>query len=162
MGLFRGVKKAAGKVVDIRVDKWMSFNSLRENTSKTAGMVKNVFTPEKATHTETFEQAMARLNLTDNDLKARQKEFTRLFLFFLFLGLIVIAYGIYMAITSRYLVALISTCISLYIFSQAFRFHFWLFQIRQRKLGCTLSEWFNSEIKKHPSKQSLPTRTKRR
>jgi intracellular multiplication protein IcmV len=27
------------------------------------------------------------------------------------------------------------------LFANAFRFHFWAFQISQRKLGCTLAEW---------------------
>ena len=155
MGLFRGIRKVAGKVVDVRVDKWMSFNTLKENTGKTTDMVKGVFTPEKATRKETFSQAMARLRLTEKDLAEREKEFMHLFLFFLGLGLCVIAYAVYMAIVGKFMIAFIAICIALYTFSQAFRFHFWLFQLKNRKLGCTLKEWFHSQIDK--SSTTTPT-----
>jgi len=34
--------------------------------------------------------------------------------------------------------------------SQAFRYHFWYFQIQQRKLGCTLEDWKQSWVKSNP------------
>jgi len=37
--------------------------------------------------------------------------------------------------------------LTLYVLTQAFRYHFWLFQLRNRKLGCTLSEWWNARVK---------------
>lgn len=156
MGFFGGVKKAAGKVFDVRVDRWMSFESLKENTRSTTSLVRDVFTPEQATHHETFEQAMARLKLTENDLNQRVKEFTRLFIFFTGLGLCIIGYALYMAFTYRYMVSIISLCIASYVFAQAFRFHFWLFQIKNRKLGCTMKEWFHSKIMTPSEQAKLP------
>lgn len=158
MGFFSGVKKAAGKVFDVRVDRWMSFSALKENTQNTKSLIKDVFTPEKAKHKETFEQAMARLQLTEADINQRKKEFTHLFLFFSALGLSIIAYAIYMAFTARYMVAFISLCVALYAFAQSFRFHFWLFQIKNRKLGCTIQEWFHSKIATPSENAKMPTK----
>ncbi|MFO1258847.1 MAG: type IVB secretion system protein IcmV [Gammaproteobacteria bacterium] len=158
MGFLSGVKKAAGKVFDVRVDRWMSFSALKENTQNTKSLIKDVFTPEKAQRKETFEQAMARLKLSEADLAQRKKEFTHLFSFFLILGLSIVGYAIYMAFTARYMVSFISLCVALYAFAQSFRFHFWLFQIKNRKLGCTIQEWFHSKILTPSESAKLPAK----
>ena len=31
----------------------------------------------------------------------------------------------------------------------AFRYHFWLYQLKRRKLGCTFQEWYRDEVKVH-------------
>ena len=146
MGIFRATKSVAGRMIDVRVDKWMSFSSLSEITDRSVQILKDLVIPQKATHPETFEEALTRLNLTEADLKQRQTEFSRLFFFFLSLATLIIAYGLYVAFVGNLISALIAFCIALYCLSHAFRFHFWLFQIKNRKLGCTLSEWFHSKI----------------
>lgn len=146
MGLWKSTKNITSKIFDIRVDKWMSLSYLKEVTGRTGYLVKNLVTPKKATRKETFEQALERLNITEADLVQRQKEFTRLLYLFLTLASLIIGYAIYMIIKGYAIVSLIAFCISLYTLSQAFHFHFWLFQMKNRKLGCTLKEWFHSKI----------------
>jgi intracellular multiplication protein IcmV len=36
--------------------------------------------------------------------------------------------------------------VSLVAFANAFRAHFWYFQTKQRKLGCTIQEWLNAGV----------------
>lgn len=146
MGMFSGIRKVAGRVVDVRADKWMSFHFIRDSFDKTAGVVADLVIPKQAERQETFEDALRRLNLTEDDIKARQSEFTRLVAIFMILGVSIIGYAIYMVIHKNYAAGLISICLSLYAFSQAFRFHFWLFQMKNRKLGCTIQEWLNSKV----------------
>lgn len=144
MGVFRSTKKVASKIVDVRVDKWLSVDYLKETSGHFKSLLVDVVVPKKARYSETFDEAVQRLNLSDSDLQARMHEFTKLFYFFIILSVTVIAYGLYLAYVGSFVPALIAMCLSLYSFTQAFRFHFWLFQLKNRKLGCTLREWFNS------------------
>ncbi len=148
MGIFR---KVGGKIVDVRVDKWMSWDYLSETANHFKSLCVDIVVPKQANTVETFEEAMQRLDLTEADLKERQKEFTKLCYFFLALALIVICYALYTAFTGAMLASLISFCLALYALTQAFRFHFWLFQIKNRKLGCSIKEWMNSEIRQAAS-----------
>ena len=153
MGLFSGFKKVGGKLVDVRVDKWMSLGVIKDSFEKTSSLISTMVTPSKAQRKETFREALARLNLTEADLEQRKKEFFRLVVIYTFIGLSIVFYGIFMAISSHFAAALISICLSLFSFGQAFKFHFWLFQVQHRKLGCTVSEWLNSKV----SGEAIPT-----
>jgi len=146
MGIFKSTKKAASKIVDVRVDRWMSLDYLADTTSRFKYLLIDLVVPKKAQYSETFEEALKRLNLTEEDIKQRKKEFTQLFYFFIFLALTIIIYALYVAFQGNILSTFIAFCLSLFCLTQAFRFHFWLFQIKQRKLGCTWREWLNSEI----------------
>jgi intracellular multiplication protein IcmV len=42
-----------------------------------------------------------------------------------------------------FIVSLVVTLIALIL---AYRYHFWYFQMKQRKLGCTFSEWYKQGL----------------
>lgn len=147
MKLFRKTKKFTGKIIDYRVDKWLSLDYLKETTNHLRSMVSHVIVPSRPRYSETFDEALQRLDLIEADLIKRQKEFTRLVYFFVLLSIIIVVYGLVLAYSGAFLCALIAFCLSVFSLSQAFRFHFWLFQIKNRKLGATLKEWFNSSAK---------------
>lgn len=137
------------KLIDVRVDRWLSLDYLKETSRHFQAIFRGTFVPQKPRYSETFEEAVQRLELSENDLIQRQFEFTRLFYFFIVLSLIVIGYGLYLAYFGHFIGAIVSFCLALYSFTQAFRFHFWLFQLKHRKLGCTLKEWFFSSTVLH-------------
>ncbi len=143
MGFF---KKVGGRVVDVRVDKWMSWDYLGDTADRFKILFLDIVIPKKASTSETFEEAMQRLDLTEQDLAERQKEWTRLCYFFLVLTLLVVIYALYTAFKGSMTSSLISFCLALYTLTQAFRWHFWLFQVKNRKLGCSIKEWMNSEV----------------
>lgn len=146
MGLFSGLKKVGGRIIDVRVDKWMSLSSIKDSFDKTSSILSGLVIPENAKRKETFQESLVRLGISEADLEQRKKEFFRLVVIYTLIGLSIIFYGIYMAIKQHFAAGLISICLSLFAFGQAFRFHFWLFQIQHRKLGCTLKEWLNSSV----------------
>ncbi len=146
MGLFTGVKKVGSRIVDVRVDRWMSIGVIKDSFEKTSSLISDMVVPAKAQRKESFQEALIRLGLTEQDLIQRKKEFFRLVVVYTIIGLTIVMYGIYMAVNQHFAAGLISICLSLFAFGQAFRFHFWLFQIQHRKLGCTVSEWLNSKV----------------
>lgn len=162
MGMFKSSKKTASRLVDVRVDKWVSLDYLSETADNFKVILLDSVIPKKATYSETFEEAMNRLELTEADLVQRQKEFSQLFYFFISLSIVIMSYGLFLAFTSTMVAALIAFCLSIYTLAQAFRFHFWLFQLKHRKLGCSIKEWLNGSLASSPEKglkvQNKPTK----
>lgn len=146
MGLFSGFKKVGGRIVDVRVDRWMSMGTIKDSFEKTSSILSDLVVPAKAQRKETFQEALKRLGISEADLEQRKKEFFRLVVIYTVIGLSIVFYGIYMAVNQHFAAGLISICLSLFAFGQAFRFHFWLFQVQHRKLGCTVQEWLNSKV----------------
>lgn len=161
MGFFSGAKKAAGHMFDVRVDKWLGWDYIVSATEDYKNIVKDMATAETPQYIETFDDAMKRLGLTEADIQARKKEFTRLFIFFIAISVLIILYGLAMAFKGYMVTALVSFCISIYTLTQAFRFNFWLFQIKNRKLGCTIKEWMNGKTFDHlvPSEGTQVTKS---
>lgn len=146
MGIFKSGKRVPGRLIDVRVDKWISWDYLNETADRFKILLSDIVIPKKATTSETFDEALNRLDLNEADLLSRKKEFTRLFYFFLVLAVAIILYGLYVAFSGSLAASIIAFCLAIYCLTQAFRFHFWLFQLKNRKLGCTFKEWFNSTV----------------
>ncbi len=147
MGLWSGAKSVVTKGLNIRVDKWMSLDHIEETFDRTKFILKDMLKPKKAQRHETFEQAMERLALDEEDVEQRKREFAKLTIAFMCIGLFILFYGAFMLYKGHAWITLITAFLSIYSFSQAFHFHFWLFQLKNKKLGCSFSEWFNSEIR---------------
>jgi len=108
-------------------------------------ILKALFTKSVPRQEETFEQAMERLGLTEEDVKKTASTYRLYAFFFLFLSACIFVYGFYLLFTTLSLagclLAMAATSVCL---AQAFRFDFWAYQMRVRKLGVTLTEWKKS------------------
>lgn len=150
----RGLSTVGGRMFNIRVDRWVSYDYLKGTFKQTSAMVRDTFTlpttPATPKITEHFEDAMQRMGLTEEDLKAQYHAYLRLCAFYALIFLGVLFYTVYMAWKGHFIGTLMALCLSLWVASFCFRYHYWSFQIKHRKLGCTLKEWFNSEISPQP------------
>jgi intracellular multiplication protein IcmV len=91
---------------------------------------------------ETFDEAVARFNLTEADLKEREKDYLFYAGIFLVLGLVSFVFGFYLLFVKRkFLDCLLGIAVAALFGTQGFRYHFWYFLIKQRKLGCTFDDW---------------------
>lgn len=97
---------------------------------------------EHDANTESFEAAKKRMNLDDKQLAARGKSLFRLAWLMFGVAVLVVIYAIYQLLYGTYQASLSSIVLALVSLSLFFRYHFWYFQIKSKKLGCTLSEWF--------------------
>lgn len=140
MGFFSRTGKILKPLVD--VPRWMDLPRLAKNGTMLVDIVKQLLVPQKAKITETFEDAMVRLQLSPTDIAQRAKEFKRLLFIFLAIFIVLLSYTIYLFLLGSIRPGLVSLVLVFIVLAQVFRYHFWLFQIKQRKLGCTLREWF--------------------
>ena len=121
---------------------WLGYNELKRETKTTWDIIKDVTTPPEPTRKETFAQAMQRLKLTDADVENTAHQYTIYTWLFLFLGAGTFAASFfYLFYHGTFFGWILGLSTAALFFVQAFRFDFWLFQIRHRKLGCTFEEW---------------------
>ncbi len=153
MGVFRkvgsGLSWAYKPAVDVKA--WMGWDIIKSSSRYVYGLGKEVFVPAEAKHQESFEEAMERLHLSETDIQDRQKEFARLFLIYALMGLAIFIYSIVLFFKMAFMGGILAIVVSALAFGMAFRQHFWLFQIKHRKLGCSLSEWYHSKIDEQSS-----------
>ncbi len=127
---------------------WLDIGNLSFISKGIWAIVKPLFVaPADPAHQETFEEAIARLNLTEDDIKEREKHYLLFTYLFLILAVAVFGYSFYLIL---YFKTFLGFCLGLTVvtllLSQAFRFHFWFFQTKYRKLGCTVQEWWDGKI----------------
>lgn len=144
MGMWKSIKSGLDTVFYIRPKKWVSWDFLTDNTKKNVEVVKDVFTIEKAKRKENFTQAMHRFGLTEKDLAPLRKRYLLFAYFFLTIALGIFFYGIQGLLQQYYGQFFGSLCLTLFVCSLAFRYHFWAFQIESKKLGCTLKQWWDN------------------
>lgn len=145
MGVLKSTGKILGVFINVRVDKWIGLSDHIQNTKYIAGRAKELFSPEEANRTETFEDAMQRLNVSEEQLDSTDKYFTFLLRMYVFIALLILAYSFYQMIIVKSVLSTIMTfSLVLYALANSFRYHFWRFQIRYRKLGCSFRDWLNS------------------
>lgn len=143
MGFFSGLKQAGSYVFNFKVTKWLGVDQIKDSTRNIADAGKTIFIPQQANFPETFEEALVRLNITEEQLQQRKKEFTKLMIVYLILALLIFCYGVYIVVSYRNFMGFVMCiAVTLYALTLAFRYHFWIYQIKNKKLGCTIKEWF--------------------
>lgn len=141
MGFWKTTKKTVGHVVDLRFDRWLDLASLGNTATYVWKQVKYLFSAKTLERPETFEEAVTRLDLAPEALAQQSQAFKFLAVFFLSSGIALLIYAIFTLLIGNWMGACISFALALYAASLAFRFHFWYFQITQKKLGCNIREW---------------------
>lgn len=130
----------------VNVFGWLGLGNLTQNAKDIKEMGSDFFKVDHETHKEDFDHAVARLKLNEKLLQQKEQSFLRLCMIFIGLALVILLYSIYLAWMGWFFSFLIALIVSGIAFAYAFRFHFWWFQVKHHKLGCTFKEWSESEI----------------
>jgi intracellular multiplication protein IcmV len=144
-----GFMKRSAKGTGKALGDWMGLSVTVGVARMMRNIVVAIFMPWKAGpkgEPETFEHAIERLGLSEEDIVARRRMFVQQAIFYTLLGFAVIASGVSLAFQHAIIGMLMTFLVSLIAFVNAFRAHFWYFQMKQRKLGCTLQEWLNGSL----------------
>ncbi len=142
MKIVSGVKKVVKPFVDVPT--WLGYRQLADMSQSIKNLFKGFFIPQKPEVEEDFAATMVRLNLTEADIQQRAKEFKRLAVLFALLSTAVFVYSIYLFWIGSWKGTLAGLAVTLVVLAYTFRYHFWLFQVKQRRLGCTFRDWWNS------------------
>lgn len=137
----RRVKKTAGTF-----SKWAGVPGLKQLFDFIQYLSHKIFKPEQMPD-ETYSEAIKRLKLTPADLEERKKMFKIQMLIYALGALAVGSYTVYLIMQGYWISVTASLLIAVFLAVSALKNHFWLFQMQQQKLGCTLQEWFHASIK---------------
>lgn len=125
---------------------WIGLNGLVDQFRTTWSVIKNLFTIRKPERQETFEQAMQRFNLTEQDVVQIKSRYLYYSLLFLSLAGVVFLYAFYLLILKDTFAGwMLGMAVSTLLLANAFRYNFWFFQIKHKKLGCTFDEWWRGK-----------------
>jgi intracellular multiplication protein IcmV len=125
---------------------WLGVNELTAYNRVIGDTLKTTFTPDKAQRKESFEQALKRLNLTEEDVQLRAKRYRLYSWIFAGFGLVLFLASFYYLFAYHTFAGWCLAMMSAVLFAaNAFRFDFWYFQIKHRKLGCTFNEWWRGK-----------------
>ena len=93
-----------------------------------------------------FDKVVAKLNLSEEELKVRAHGLLRLGYIMSFMAFVLFCYTGYLIVYGSLKAVLISSIEMIVALALAFRYHFWHFQIYRRKLGCSVKEWFQTSF----------------
>jgi len=134
------IKKFFKSFVDVK--KWSSYDEVSANTKNTWGLFRRLFS--RATgevRRETYEEAIVRLGLNEEQAIARKNNFLYSSLVYAAFALGFLIYFIYSLIHLRLLAAGLTIMLIVLMSLAAYREHFWYMQMQKKKLGCDFHEW---------------------
>ncbi len=137
----------------INIPYWFDWDRVKLFTGFVGSLFQHFFIPDierrkknEAVLTESFETAQKALKLSDKDLLVREKALYRLSILMLLLAFCIFIYTGYHLFWGTFRAALVSFVVMLIALALAFRYHFWYYQIKNRKLGCSFEEWFKKGL----------------
>ncbi len=133
----RSVKKA------FNAADWMGYRHIESSAKFLKQAVDEIFVPPPPGGTEDFSNAVESLGLTNDELVKKRRSLFRLSVIFVCLGFLVFCYALFHLLELHYRAFFPSLVLSGVCWAFAFRYHFWYFQIRVQRLGCTFHDWLN-------------------
>lgn len=141
MGIMSKTGNFLGHFFNVRVDKWVGVSFLKNTADVFVSASKELLKIQKTSNPEDFNEAVERLSITEEELKNQSYRYKLFAQIFLVLTFFVLGYGVYLFMHDNPMGTIMTAAISFYVLTQAFRYHFWHFQIERNQLGCSIREW---------------------
>lgn len=138
------IGRVFSRIFNIRT--WFDWERIKILTLALYNDAKAMFIPQKNKKDESFESAVTKLKISDIELLAKQKALYRLSLVMTLAACLILVYTGYQLFYGSFKAVIVSLVVMMLALVLAFRYHFWYFQIKSRKLGCTLYEWFRQGL----------------
>lgn len=128
----------------------LGFETLKQQTGSVKDIVKSAYKHADSDEHKptTFEDSLKHYGITEEKLQLRMRNALWTVYFCLALSVGTFGYGIYQLLNHFFTGGLMCSVLTLILWTMAFREHFNWFQMQQRRLGCTVKEWFLSLIHK--------------
>lgn len=130
----------------VNVSAWVGFHTLVNTTNDLVVKAKFYLLPQKADEQESFEEAKQRFNLDDAQLTEKAHDFLRIAIVCAMIAAFIFFYAVYLLFTGSFGSFILACVVSCLALATAFRYHFWFFQIKSKKLGCTFQEWLDGTM----------------
>ncbi|PIZ05114.1 MAG: hypothetical protein COY58_00700 [Gammaproteobacteria bacterium CG_4_10_14_0_8_um_filter_38_16] len=123
---------------------WVDWSAVKENGRTIGSFIKSIKTPDLNVPVQktTFEAAVKKYNLSDAQLQQQMRSHFRVACVCLLLGLGALGWAVKILLQGMITSSFVSVALSILMLAYAFREHFLYFQIKQRRLGCSVHDWF--------------------
>ncbi len=138
------IVKLISSILNVR--EWFDWERVRSFTLYLTNGFKQLFVPQKSVKAESFKDVTAKLDIDDENLLVKQKALLRLSLLMVVVAGLMFGYAGYQLFYGSFKAVIVSLVVTLIALTLAFRYHFWYYQIKHRKLGCTFDEWFRQGL----------------
>lgn len=125
---------------------WVDYDRVRASQKYIIRMCSVLFVPREQASSESFNEAQSRFKLSEDDLVIRKNSLFRLSLLMILIAFLLFMYVIYNLIHGYFVASFLSIVVMMLALALAFRYHFWFFQIQQKKLGCSFKEWYEKGL----------------
>ncbi|WP_367606414.1 type IVB secretion system protein IcmV [Legionella sp. W05-934-2] len=141
------IRSIFGRVFNFRY--WVDYDRLKGYSLYLWNGFKRFFVPQNqqgAGSQMQFDKAIKEMNLSEADLKSREVALIRMSRLMAILAGFIFLYSFYHLFYGSLQAAFLCYSVTLIAVALAFRYHFWYFQIKERKLGCSFSQWFREGL----------------
>jgi intracellular multiplication protein IcmV len=146
-------KKYSLKIVNIIVSIfnirwWIDYDRIKAFTLYLVDAIKQIviLKPQQLGSQTDFDKMVASLHLTEQALFSRQTSLYRISLWMCVVAFCLFGYTLYQLFYANYLAGLISLVLTLLSLVLAFRYHYWYFQIKEHRLGCSIRHWYQQGL----------------
>lgn len=136
---FQRTRGIIGRVFNLRA--WGNADGWWGHALDLTDSIQRLFVPQAPTKKETLEIVMRRLKLSKEQVLAKQRNFLFLAIFSFLIAIGCFCYLIYLIIEGHLAALPLSVAVFAIALAFSFRYHFWYFQLKQGKLGCSVQEW---------------------
>ena len=136
------IGRVLSRIINLR--SWFDWDRMKSLTLFLWNGAKKFFVPQQGPESESVEAAKKRLHLTDAGLLVQQKGLLRVSMLMVFFAFLLFLYAIYQFYCHSIKGGILSLVVMLIAVALAFRYNFWYFQIKERKLGCSIHEWYRN------------------
>ena len=121
---------------------WIDLDYLIDQNKLIFGILKALFRKPQPAQAETFEAAMTRLELSEADVSQRASSYRKIAWFFAFFTFISFTYAFFLLFRYKTILGfLLASAMTALFAVQGYKYDFWSYQLRQRRLGATFAEW---------------------
>lgn len=125
----------------VDVSSWMDLQGLRDTSKNIGEAFRDLQSVRIPPERETFDEAMQRLNLDEDGLKRRMRQCLYTAWLYFSIGVVLFFYAFYLLIFAHTFGAVVSAILTAITLTLAYREAFWYYQMRVRKLGCSIFDF---------------------
>lgn len=126
---------------------WLGYDTVKEGTLTIWTVLKSLFTRTKPGRKETYEEALKRLNIKEEEASEIGTIYRLYAWIFAIFGGLIFYYSFYILfkrwVWTGWSLGVAAACLC---FAQAFKYDFWSLQIRRKKLGLSFDDWLRSLV----------------
>ena len=142
MGIFSGIGKLKDKTVSVSKS-LVGYDQITKGTKENYDVFKNLVQYNLTKNTDTEPE----IYMPKEKVIETEKSFKKLVIIFLCLFIMGLLYSIGNLFLHNWSLALVAFAFTALCLSITFRYHFWLYQIRNRILGASFQDYYQAELK---------------